>query len=93
MFSDQYEKLLELLKTSSFTHPLAKKNQFSMNDTDGFAKAELVLNRVYINQGVLVNEELGVWDSEGGLTYTANKNLFVEDRDGSRVQVISQCPK
>lgn len=64
-----------------------------MNGTDGFAKAELVLNRVYINQGALIDEELGVWDSEGGLIYTANKNLFVEDRDGSRVQVISQCPK
>jgi hypothetical protein len=56
-------------------------------------KAELVLNRIYVSQGALINEELGVWDSEGGLTYTANKNLFVEDRDGSRVQVISQCPK
>lgn len=64
-----------------------------MNGTDGFAKAELVLNRVYINQGALINDELADWDTEGGLTYTANKKLFVEDRDGSQVQVISQCPK
>lgn len=63
-----------------------------MNGTDGFAKAELVLNKVYINQGALINEELGVWDSEGGLTYADKNKLFVEDRDGSRVQVISQCP-
>jgi hypothetical protein len=42
-FSEQYEKLLELLKTASFAHPLAKKNQFSMNGTDGFAKGEIFM--------------------------------------------------
>ncbi|KAI6235448.1 G-PROTEIN-RECEP-F3-4 domain-containing protein [Aphelenchoides besseyi] len=91
--SEPYDKLVQLIQTASFPHPFATGGQFSINSTDGFAKAELMLNRVYMNQGSLVNEELGVWDSEGGLTYTANKHLFVEDRDGSRIQVISQCPK
>ncbi|CAD5213827.1 unnamed protein product [Bursaphelenchus okinawaensis] len=92
--NEPYTPLNLLVRSVSFVHPLTKSpSTFSMSSGNGFGKAELVLTKLVFNKDQLVDEELGIWDSEGGLTYTANSNLFVEDRDGTRVQVVSQCPK
>lgn len=93
--NEPYTPLSQLIRAAEFAHPLVRPpSLFSLNGSaDGFARAELVLSRVGLSKEQLANEELALWDSEGGLTYTAHSNLFVEDRDGSRVQVVSQCPK
>lgn len=84
-------EFLKILRASQFMHPLAPNGLFAMNGTDGFPHAELSLNRVNISQGVLSFEEVGIWDSEGGLRYTSGEELLAADHEGGHIQ--SSCPK
>uniref|UniRef100_A0A914BVN5 G-protein coupled receptors family 3 profile domain-containing protein n=1 Tax=Acrobeloides nanus TaxID=290746 RepID=A0A914BVN5_9BILA len=90
--NDPYRSLFAAILSAEFAHPLADEH-FTMNNTTGYPKAELVLNRVIFEHGELKYEEIAVWNSETGLKYIAGSELIVAERDGSRSRVLSKCPK
>ena len=90
--NDPYRSLFAAMLTAEFVHPLSE-GHFKMNSTAGFPSTELVLNRVIFQHGSISYEEIAVWDPAKGLTYTSGTDLLVEERDGSRVRVVSKCPK
>uniref|UniRef100_A0A914Z788 Receptor ligand binding region domain-containing protein n=1 Tax=Panagrolaimus superbus TaxID=310955 RepID=A0A914Z788_9BILA len=90
--NDPYRSLFAAMLTAEFVHPLSE-GHFRMNSTAGFPSTELVLNRVIFHHGSVSYEEIAVWDPSKGLTYTSGTDLLVEERDGSRVRVVSKCPK
>uniref|UniRef100_A0A1I7ZT88 G_PROTEIN_RECEP_F3_4 domain-containing protein n=1 Tax=Steinernema glaseri TaxID=37863 RepID=A0A1I7ZT88_9BILA len=90
--NEPYRSLFASLMSVHFYHPLLDI-PFSVNASTGFADAALRLNRVSVERGVLRADEIARWDPETGLLYTAEQELVVEERDGSRVRLQSTCPK
>ncbi|TKR77365.1 hypothetical protein L596_018355 [Steinernema carpocapsae] len=91
--NDPYRSLFASLVTVQFAHPLLGDRSFAINASTGFADAPIKLNRVVIERGLLRFDEIARWSHISGLLYTAENDLYIEDRDGKRLRLQSACPK
>ncbi|KAK5982833.1 hypothetical protein GCK32_015878 [Trichostrongylus colubriformis] len=89
--NDPQEPLFSSILSLKFPHPFSV-DQVSFNETTLFRDHTLVVNRVLFD-AQLEYEPIATWNTLFGFSYTAGVALVMEERDGTRVPLRSECPR